>query len=30
MDGENEVDLTETETENSNKVNNTNKIAVQT
>lgn len=30
MDGENEVDLTETETENSNKVNNSNNIAVQT
>lgn len=30
LDGENEVDLTETETENSNKVNNTNNNAVQT
>lgn len=30
MNGDNEVDLTETETENSNKVNNSNNIAIQT
>lgn len=30
MDGENEVALTETVTENSNKMNNSNNIAIQT